>query len=386
MLLTNKKIAIIGGGPGGLTLARLLQQKGADVKVYERDVTKVLRVQGATLDLHYDSGQKAIEAAGLLDAFKSTYRPGNDKWRVMDKAANMLYDEHEKTSPAITFGDPMFRPEIDRGDLRDILLDSLQPGTVVWDSHFISMSHVGTQWKIEFKNGTTVLADLVIGADGGNSKIRPFVTSIKPAYTGITILQGNVDDGKTVAPTIHQLLKGGKISVYSDGKHFHISAKGDGSIDFYISSEMDKNWATESGIDFSDKAQLVAWFRKEFAGWDKVWFELFENFDLPFLLRPQYSIPVDQTWEAHPNVTLIGDAAHIMPPTGGGVNLAMLDALELSECLTNGNYSDIQSAIAAYEIPMRARGAAEVETSQDMMAWMHAEGAADTLVAMFTQA
>jgi 2-polyprenyl-6-methoxyphenol hydroxylase-like FAD-dependent oxidoreductase len=386
MLLTNKKIAIIGGGPGGLTLARLLQLKGANVNVYERDVTKVLRVQGATLDLHYDSGQKAIEAAGLLDAFKKAYRPGNDKWRVMDKAANMLYDEHEKTSPDVTFGDPMFRPEIDRSDLRDILLDSLQPDTVIWDSHFSSMSPVGTQWKIEFKNGTTALADLVIGADGGNSKIRPFVTAIKPFYTGITILQGNVDDGKTVAPTIHQLLKGGKISVYADGKHFHISAKGDGSIDFYISSEMDKNWAKESGIDFSNKTQLIAWFRKEFAGWDKVWFELFENVDVPFLLRPQYSIPVDQTWEAKASVTLIGDAAHIMPPTGGGVNVAMLDALELSKCLTNGNYSDIQSAIAAYESPMRTRAAAEVETSKEMMEWMHTEGAAHKLVSMFTQA
>lgn len=130
----------------------------------------------------------------------------------------------------------------------------------------------------------------------------------------------------------------------------------------------------------------MAWFRKVFAGWDKVWFELFENFDLPFLLRPQYSIPLDQTWEAKANVTLIGDAAHIMPPTGGGVNLAMLDALDLSECLTNGNYSAIQSAIAAYESPMRTRAAAEVETSQEMMAWMHAEGAVDKLVSMFTQA
>jgi 2-polyprenyl-6-methoxyphenol hydroxylase-like FAD-dependent oxidoreductase len=386
MLLTNKKIAIIGGGPGGLTLARLLQVKGAEVKVYERDVTRVLRVQGATLDLHYESGQKAIEAAGLLDAFKKTYRPGNDKWRVLDKAANVLYDEHEKASPDVTFGDPTFRPEIDRSDLRDILLSSLSPDTVVWDSHFINMLPVGPQWKIEFKNGTTVVADLVIGADGGNSKIRPFVTSIKPAYTGIIILQGNVDNGKTVAPTIHALLKGGKISVYSDGKHLHVSARGDGSIDFYVSGKMDERWAKESGIDLTDKTQRVAWFRKEFAGWDRIWFELFESFYLPLLVRPQNTIPADQGWQAQPNVTLIGDAAHIMPPTGGGVNLAMLDALELSECLTNGEYPDMQSAIAAYETNMQRRAAEEVEISRDMIAWMHAGGAAETLVAMLTQA
>jgi 2-polyprenyl-6-methoxyphenol hydroxylase-like FAD-dependent oxidoreductase len=385
MLLTNKKIAIVGGGPGGLTLARLLQQKGADVKVYERDVTKVLRVQGATLDLHYDSGQKAIEAAGLLDVFKKTYRPGNDAWRVLDETGNILFDEHARAATKATFGDPTFRPEIDRSDLRDILLNSLQPDTVVWDSHFVNMAPVGSQWKIEFKNGTTALADLVIGADGGNSKIRPFVTPIKPTYTGIIILQGNVDDGKTVAPTIHTLLKGGKISVYAEGKHLHISAKGDGSIDFYISSKMHEHWAKESGIDFSDKVQLVAWFRKEFAGWDKIWFELFENFHLPLLLRPQHTIPADQQWEPQTNITLIGDAAHIMPPTGGGVNLAMLDALELSECLTSGEYTDMQSAIAAYEIAMQQRAAGEVEISKEMIVWMHADGAANTLMAMLTQ-
>lgn len=388
MLLENKKIAIVGGGPGGLTLARLLQLKGAVVTVYERDRDSAVRIQGATLDLHFESGLRAIEEAGLMDIFKKTYRPGADKGRVIDQHANIIYDEHTHApdTGVDDFSDELFRPEIDRGPLRDLLLNSLQPGTVVWDSQFKSMSKVGDKWLLEFKNGTTATTDLVIGADGANSKIRPFVTSVKPFYSGITIFQANIANSETAAPNMHLLLKGGKIYAHSGGKFLHLSSKGDGSLDFYISCKKDENWAQNSGIDFSDRTQVLQWFKKEFAGWDNVWLELFEHAGLPLLIRPQYCVPFDQAWEPQSNITLLGDAAHIMPPSGEGVNLAMLDALELSECLTNSNFKNLQSAIAAYEEQMRARGTEAAKDSLDMMDWMHAEDAQDKMVRLLNQA
>src|SRR5882757_6350323 len=93
--IKNKKIAIVGGGPGGLTLARLLQMNGADVKVYERDINKDARMQGATLDLHEESGLKALHEAGLMDAFNANFRPGADRVRIMDKDAKIILDEHD---------------------------------------------------------------------------------------------------------------------------------------------------------------------------------------------------------------------------------------------------------------------------------------------------
>ena len=383
MILSNKKIAIIGGGPGGLTLARLLPQKGIDVKVYERDLNREVRSQGATLDLHEQSGLKALKAANLLDEFKSAYRPGAEKGRVLDKMGDILFDEHENTSNEIDFSSPHARPEIDRSELRRLLLDSLAPDTVVWDSQFVAMTAAGGQWEIKFKDGRTALADIVIGADGGNSKIRPFVTPIQAAYAGITILQGNVDNAKIKAPRIDELLQGGKIYVHHAGKYLHISAKGDGSIDFYVSSKMDEAWANDSGIDFSDRTQVTQWFKTAFADWGRLWFELFDNVDLPLLVRPQYAIPPDQTWEAKPNLTLIGDAAHIMAPSGEGVNLAMLDALELSEFLTDARFISIQAAIAAYEAPMRERAAQEAKESLEMIEWMHGEDAQQRIVEFF---
>ena len=69
MLLKNKKIAIIGAGPAGLTIAKLLQQKGVNVTVYERDKDAKIRIWGGTLDLHKDSGQDAMKSAGLLEDY-----------------------------------------------------------------------------------------------------------------------------------------------------------------------------------------------------------------------------------------------------------------------------------------------------------------------------
>ncbi|WP_316845501.1 NAD(P)/FAD-dependent oxidoreductase [Pedobacter psychrodurus] len=384
MLLDNKQVAIVGGGPGGLTLARLLQLNGATVKVYERDLNRAVRVQGATLDLHFESGLKAIEKAGLMQAFKANYRPGADKGRIIDPQGKIIYDEHIEDANK-DFDSEWFRPEIDRGPLREILLDSLQPDTVVWDSQFLAMSQDGDQWKLEFKNGTTAFADIVIGADGANSKIRPFVTPIKASYASTTILQGNVADAETTVPDMSRLLKGGKIYVHSGGKFMHISSKGDGSLDFYISCKVDENWAKNCGINFSDRPQVMEWFKEEFVGWDAIWLGLFEKVSLPLMLRPQYNVPLDQCWEAQANITLLGDAAHIMPPSGEGVNLAMLDALELSENLTDNDFQSIKAAISAYEKQMLTRATEATQDALEMVEWMHADDAQDKMLALLNQ-
>lgn len=381
--LENKRIAIIGGGPGGLTLARLLQLKGVDVKVYERDMNRNVRVQGATLDLHFESGLKVMKAADLMDSLKANYRPGADKGRILDIHTNIIYDEHTKES-FDDFQNEMFRPEIDRGPLREMLLNSLKPDTVVWDSQFQSMIPFDDGWKLEFKNAKTAFADIVIGADGVNSKIRPFVTSTKPFYSGKTIIQGNVPDSETTIPNIHQLLKGGKIYAYDGEKFLHVSSKGDGSLDFYVSCKKDENWVKNSGINFSDKKQVITWFQEEFSAWDSIWLTLAEYANLPLLIRPQYCMPLDQNWDTLPNLTILGDAAHPMPPSGEGVNLAMLDSLELSECLTNTKFKNIQTAMETYEKQMLTRASREAKASLEMTEWMHSPGATERLIRMLS--
>jgi 2-polyprenyl-6-methoxyphenol hydroxylase-like FAD-dependent oxidoreductase len=364
-LLDNKTVAIIGAGPGGLTLARLLQQKGIQVKVYERDIDKTARVQGATLDLHHASGLRAITAAGLLDAFKTHYRPGHDSYRITDKNGTIHYEE----STSSTFGDATFRPEIDRGPLRDLLLDSLRHGTVTWNSHIVGIEDS----KIILQDGQTATADLVIGADGANSKIRPYLTPIKPAYSGLTYIVGNIPDAAQHTPQIRALINDGMIMALDDSKGLFLSTRGDGSLDFYI------GWKVETVTNIPDIKQ---WFQQEFAGWSPLWLELFTTRDIT--IRPLTGMPSGLTWTSQDKLTLLGDAAHVLPPNGDGVNFAMLDALNLAENLTNGKYTSITSAIAAYEEKMLERFERERIETYDMLNWTYAPNGRQKMIDMLS--
>lgn len=384
MKLKGMKIAVVGGGPGGLTLARLLQLKGVDVTVYERDLDKNARVQGSPLDLHDESGLAAITKAGLLQEFKDNFMVGADRMKIVDPVAAVLYSDHD-TKPGENFGHKHFRPEIDRGALRKILLESLQPGTVVWNSHFISMTKQTDGWQLHFKDGAIAFADIVIAADGANSKIRPYITDIKPFYSGITMLEGNVYDAKNAVPNIAALLNGGKIMAFGNEKDILMGQKANGEIGFYASFRADEHWAENCGLNFSDRKQLLEWFKTTYTGWNSTWYELFENAAIPFIPRPIYCMPPEQEWAALPDLTMIGDAAHVMPPFAGeGVNMAMLDALELSECLTNDQYATVQEAIADYEINMRKRAAIAAKESLENGERMHSVNALTEMVQFFS--
>ncbi|HSD13033.1 MAG TPA: NAD(P)/FAD-dependent oxidoreductase [Flavobacterium sp.] len=385
MLLQNKKIAIVGGGPGGLTLARLLQMKGANVKIYERDLSKDARVQGSPLDLHEDSGLSAIKKAGLLEQFKSNYLVGADRMLIMNERAEIFFSDHDN-KPEEDFGNEHFRPEIDRGVLRKILLESLQPGTVVWNSHFISMETQNEGWLLHFKNSSSEYADIVIAADGANSKIRPYITEIKPFYSGITMLEGCIYDAEKKAPRINAMLRGGKIMAFGNEKNVLMGQKANGEIGFYASFKADEKWASGNGLDYFDKSQILDWFTKEYPEWSSVWHELFENAVTPFIPRPIYCMPLNQTWETIPNLTMLGDAAHVMPPFAGeGVNMAMLDALELSEFLTSGQHTSLREAISSYEINMRKRASKMAQESLQNGEQMHSENALKNMLHFFEE-
>ncbi|MGE8376733.1 MAG: FAD-dependent oxidoreductase, partial [Sphingobacterium sp.] len=354
MKLQGKKIAVVGGGPGGLTLAKLLQLKGANVTVYERDINKEVRQQGATLDLHEESGLEALRRANLMNEFKASFRPDAGRLRVLDDQAIIKMDDHE-----IQHDYQEDRPEIDRAPLRDILINSLHDDTIIWDSQFISMEKQENGWLLHFKNGKSFYADIVVAADGANSKIRVHITDIKPIYSGVTIVEGNIYNAEKNAPKLWEITKGGKVFALGNEQSIILSTKGEGSLSFYTGCKVSENWVQESGIDFNNKEQVFDWFKVAFSSWSDQWQELFASNEIWCMPRPQYHFPLDQTWTTLPNLTMLGDAAHRMPPYAGeGVNQAMQDAFELAENLTSDNFPDIQTAISHYEKQMQARAAA----------------------------
>ena len=226
-MIQNKKVAIIGGGPVGLTTAILLQQKGVNVKVYERDLNAQSRISGGTLDIHKEMGQLAFEKAGLLDVFYKNARPTGE--RTVDIQANVI----EETMP--TEDNKFDKPEIDRNDLRRILLENLNENTVVWDSQLINLEKKENQFILHFNNGETVLIDLAIIANGGQTNVRKYVTDLTPKYTGTFVIQGEIFDPKITCPNYKKLCGEENTILIADRKMLFCQVKANGALNYYLS-------------------------------------------------------------------------------------------------------------------------------------------------------
>jgi 2-polyprenyl-6-methoxyphenol hydroxylase-like FAD-dependent oxidoreductase len=373
--IDGKKIAIVGGGPGGLTLARLLQQSGAQVAVYERDQSRNARVQGSALDLHEDSGLAALEAAGLREAFWANHRPDLDNLRLTDANGTVLHDHPRRMSG------PGKRPEIERGPLRDLLVDSLQPGTVHWDCKLESSEVQGERVLLRFANGQTSVADIAIGSDGASSRLRELVTPIRPQYVGVSLVESLVPAGKHAIPELWDLLGGSALIALGGERTIGMGTKPDGSVLLYAGLKTEDAAARQSLEEASGPDERVRWFRANFKGWSDLWEPLFRE-AVTMVWRPLLVCPMDQHWMPKPNATLIGDAAHVMPPYAGeGVNMAMLDALVLSKFLLSEDAPGV--AIAAYEAEMFSRMRSMTADTMANTEMFYAPDACERVVALF---
>ncbi|OHT45739.1 FAD-dependent oxidoreductase [Flavobacterium tructae] len=343
-LIKNKKIVIIGGGPVGLTTARILQINGADVTVYERDLNAQARTSGGTLDIHLDSGQKAIEKADLMAEFYKYARPTGEK--MADMHGNITSTEMPTEENAYA------RPEIDRNDLRKIMLENLKENTVVWDSHLIHIKKAGAQYHLEFKNGTTASADFVIVANGGRSNARKFVTDLEPQLSGTYIIQGEIADPNRDYPEFKPKYGDGNVMAMGEHKMFYTHTLRDGSVHFGVSFKADENWISNNGIDFENLTSVRAFLNETFKNWSDDYKKFF-NAATDFSGLPLRLFSLEDSWKEHSNITLVGDAAHLMPPFAGeGVNMGLFDAYHLTENLTNGKFITLQDAIDDYEQKM----------------------------------
>jgi len=363
------RIAIAGGGLGGLTLARVLHRHGIDAVVYEREASRSARPQGGSLDLHPESGQRALAAAGLTGRFRSRARPEGEEHRIVDPTGRTLV--HHEPRPGTFSG----RPEIDRSTLRDLLLDSLPRDAVAWRHRLVAAKpRPGGGWDLVFHGGHRAGCDILVGADGARSTVRPLLTDVQLSCVA-TLVELTIDDVDRRHPDLADLVGPGNLWCVGVNQILAAQRLGDGSLRVGISLRPDHR-----PIDtYGDRRALL----DRFDGWNPRLTALIEAGDNPPTPRPIETMPTGTRWTSRPGITLIGDAAHLMPPVGEGANQAMLDAAELADRLA-ATPTDPDSAIRTFEEAMFARTHPIAEMSTRVQAMMLSPTAAEDIVRFFT--
>jgi 2-polyprenyl-6-methoxyphenol hydroxylase-like FAD-dependent oxidoreductase len=347
-------VTVIGAGLGGLTLARVLHVNGIQSTVYEAEPSPTARAQGGMLDIHDYNGQLAVEAAGLMAEFRSHILEGRQAMRVLDPDGTVLLEQGDDGTGG--------RPEIQRADLRQILLDSLPEGTVRWGRK-VESARAG---EVTFADGSTISTDLLVGADGTWSRIRPLLTAATPRYSGTAFVETYLYNADTRHPAAAKAVGGGSLIAPRDGTEIHAHRESGDTLHTYVVLRRTLEWF--DAIDFTDPAAATRRVAEEFAGWAPELTALITEGDTPPVLRPHYTLPIGHRWDRVPGVTLVGDAAHVMPPNGEGANLAMLDGAELGLALA-AHPDDVEAALSEYEATMFTRSAevaAETEAARGM--------------------
>jgi 2-polyprenyl-6-methoxyphenol hydroxylase-like FAD-dependent oxidoreductase len=358
-------ITIIGAGLGGLALARVLHVHGIESVVYDADASATARHQGGMLDLHEDSGQAALRAAGLHDVFRSRVLAGGDATRVLDKHAKVWFEDSGGNG----------RPEIDRQALRSLLLDSLPAGTVRWNAKVTS---VRPGREVTFADGSAVAADVLIGADGAWSRVRLLVTPALPEYVGLSFAEIRIADADRRHPAQAAAVGAGSLFALGDERGFLAHREPNAELCVYVALKKPADWF-ESGTVTPET--LLA----DFPDWDESLRGLITSGVGDLVPRPIYRLPVGLRWARVPGVTLVGDAAHLMSPFAGeGANMALQDGAELAAAIV-AHPDDLEAALTAYEMPMFARAEEKARESAMGQEVLFAAGGPKPLVDFFGQ-
>ncbi|MGV9337205.1 FAD-dependent oxidoreductase [Streptomyces sp. NPDC003688] len=364
-------IAIVGAGLGGLALARVLHVNGMDSVVYERESSRAARGQGGMLDIH--SGQRALREAGLIDGFHAIARGEGQDMRLLQPDGTLLLQEDTPDDA------PLARPEVDRADLRDLLLDSLPAGTVRWGHAFTSADN----GLLHFADGASAPYDLLVGADGARSRVRPLLTDARPVHIGQNVVEVGIPDIDRTHPALAAMVGRGNYWVLGNGLSLAAQRNGDGrvriGVSFYNTGE---DWFATSGIPFDDPAAARARLIELLPGWDSRFTALIAACDDTVVPRSITMLPVGLTWPSAPDVTLVGDAAHLMPPTGEGANMALLDGALLGTALA-AHPDDFPAAVKEYEREMFERTGAIGRQCARIHDMLMAPDAAQRMLAFF---
>ena len=375
-MASGPSIAIIGAGPAGLTLAKLLlvsplftdakSKSKINLSIFELDASARSRThQGGTLDLHPQTGLLALKKCGLWEAALPYLRYEGEELVIGDRnGMQFVHITETKEISGKGTGDGKWdqRPELDRERLKDVLLEGVGEGRIKWGRKLKSVfvTEQDGRGELEFEDGSVEGPfDLVIGADGAFSKVRPVLTDVKPRYSGICGVEGGIQKPKQTHPEVDKMVGRGSYFAYGDNRSLMGQRLGDDSIKMATWGRRDKEWVESLWKEKGDDPEAVrAVLLDEYQDWIEEmrdWIRASELFR-PWVL---WELPVGHTWQHRQGFTMIGDAAHLCTPFAGlGVNAAMKDALELSDLIiesVSGQELTLDDAVDKYEKGMFPR-------------------------------
>ncbi|KAJ8472820.1 hypothetical protein ONZ51_g8270 [Trametes cubensis] len=341
---STPRIAIIGGGPSGLVLLVTLLKRGIPATLYEREASKDSRAHlGGMLDLAWESGQRAFRENGLEDEFIKNSRTGEaEEMRICGKDGVPLLVRKKETP--VDNDLKHSRPEIDRRVIREVLLNAVPEDAVKWDHAFVSARPLDDgQYELTFANGVVTVVDLLVGADGANSRIRPLVSPATPLYIGINGAEISLPADAVASPEnkdISDAVGQGSLYACQDGKSFCAQRNGSGRIRAYAWHRNTLDWVLPSDPKEAKKVLLDIYH--DWAPWMRKFIEIADEKSI--YPRPLFYLPPDLRW----------------PHKAGGANFAMLDGLDLGLVLADAISKGLdkearEAAIAEWEEKMQAR-------------------------------
>ncbi|KAJ5665829.1 uncharacterized protein N7477_008277 [Penicillium maclennaniae] len=335
------RIAIVGGGPGGLTVGLLLHQNGIKSTIYElrqKLTDEELAKPSGMLDLHDESGLAALRECGLYNRFLQLTGECSEAQKVSDKDGNIIHEDDGELSE---------RPEISRHSLMKLLSSHVPAENIKYGHKLFSATGIttqnGTETQLDFGPNGKERFDLVIGADGAWSQVRNMLSDIKPQYAGIQYFVGR-----------------GSFSALGF-RHGVMSQRGsqDSARIYIFLTTADEHLSTSAGMEdqpasaakesLLNNNELLGQFGPKIkelvtVACDE---ETNDNPGSVVDIKPMYTLPIDVSWNHNPNATLVGDAAHLMCPWAGeGVNLAMWDSLLLSHAIIKAHNASMDRQIS----------------------------------------
>ena len=337
-------------------LARLLQTRNILCTIFEAETSIDYRSQGGTLDLRTNTGLTAIREAGLWDTFQKFARYDGESMLVTDKNLTTWM----RRSPGKPGQKQKLQeaPEIDRSDLRKMLLESVPEESIRWGMKLTRVQETAAGHELHFANGEVERRyDLIVGCDGAFSKTRSLLASEKPFYTGLSGWTMQIVNAEITAPNVDKLVNRGSVFAYSDGKSLTIQQLSSGNIWVSTYGAYKEDYVFTCGFDPKNIENVKTLLTKELDDWAPELMEAVEKAQGDATWRSLYMLPVGFTWPHKKGVTLLGDAAHLMTPFSGiGVNTAFYDAMLLAEQIVDFTKStqpeSLDDHVVAYETKM----------------------------------